>query len=114
MTRSFGLVAMVCSLAVVAILTAMNMRQNGPSSEAARDAQSQATAALGTINFTQAGTELAAFHAENGTYAGAVLPSSFGVTLVRADAMSYCLQSALGASTQHFAGPAGPAAPGPC
>ena len=114
MTRSLGLVAVVCSLAVVAILMAMNMRQAGPTSDTARDAQAQGSAAVGTINFTQAGTELAAFHAENGTYAGAVVPSSFGVTLVRADALSYCLQSGLGTLTQHFAGPSGPAAPGPC
>jgi hypothetical protein len=114
MGRSFGLVATLCSLAIVAILMAMNMQQNGPTSPTARKAEAQATAAVGTINFTQAATELAAFQAENGTYAGAALSPSFGVTLVRADAASYCLQSGAGASVQHFTGPAGPAAGGPC
>jgi hypothetical protein len=114
MGRSFGLVAMVCSLAIVAVLMAMQMRQNGPTSETARNAEAEATAAAGTINFMQAATELAAFHAENGTFAGAALPPSFGVTLVRADAASYCLQSGIRESVQHFTGPAGPAAGGPC
>jgi type II secretory pathway pseudopilin PulG len=114
MSRSFGLVAMVCSLAIVAVLMAMNMQKSGPTSKTARNAEAQATAAAGTINFSQAATELAAFHAENGTFAGAALPPSFGVTLARADAASYCLQSGIGASVQHFIGPAGPAAGGPC
>jgi hypothetical protein len=114
MGRSFGLVATLCSLAIVAILMAMNMQQNGPTSSTARKAEAQATAAVGTINFTQAATELAAFQAENGTYAGAALSPSFGVTLVRADAVSYCLQSGDGASVQHFTGPAGSAVAGPC
>ena len=114
MSRSFGLIATVCSLAIVAILMAMNMQQNGPASPTARKAEAQATVAVGTINFTQAATELAAFQAESGTYAGATLPPSFGVTLVRADTASYCLQSGAGASVQHFTGPAGPAAGGPC
>jgi hypothetical protein len=114
MSRSFGLVAMVCSLAIVAILMAMNMRQNGPTSETARTAEAEATAAAGTINFTQAAIELLAFQAEHGTYAGAVLPQSFGVMLVRADAASYCLQAGIRDSVQHFTGPAGPAAAGPC
>jgi hypothetical protein len=114
MSRSFGLVATVCSLAIVAVMMAMNMQQNGPTSQTARQAEDQANAAVGTINFTQAATELTAFHAESGTYAGAALTPSFGVTLVRADAASFCLQSGTGASVQHFTGPAGPAARGPC
>ena len=114
MSRTFGLVATVCSLAIVAVLMAMNMQQSGPTSPTARKAEDQATAAVGTINFTQAATELAAFQAEHGSYMGAALPPSFGVTLVRADAASYCLESGASASVQHFTGPAGPAVAGPC
>jgi hypothetical protein len=114
MSRGFGLVAVICSLAIVGALMALNARENGPTSENARSAEAQAMAAVGTLNFAQAATELAAFHAENGTYSGAALAPSFGVTLVRADAASYCLQAGVGAAVQRFTGPAGPVATGPC
>jgi hypothetical protein len=114
MSRGLGLVAVICSLAVVAALMALNARQSGPTSTSAQDAEAQAKAAVGSINFTQAAAQLEAFRAERGTYAGAVLPASFGVTLVRGDAASYCLQAGVGGSTQHFAGPGGNAAAGPC
>jgi hypothetical protein len=101
-------------MAIVAVLMALNASQNGPTSKSSKKAQSQATAAVSSLNFTQAGTELEAFHAENGTYAGAALPPSYGVTLVRADAASYCLQAGVSGATQHFTGPTGPVAAGPC
>ena len=86
MSRGFGVVVMVCSLAIVAVLMALNLRQSGPTSKTVKHAEAAATAAVGSLNFTGAATELEARHAENGTYAGAALPASFGVALVRADA----------------------------
>jgi Tfp pilus assembly protein PilE len=114
MGRAFGLISMVVSLALVAVLWAMSMQSNGPTSASTKKARHDATAAVSAINFTAAGPELEAFRAEHGTYAGAALPPAFGVTLMRADAMSYCLQSRVGASVQHFTGPSGTAAAGPC
>lgn len=114
MSRGFGLVVVICSLAIVAALMALNARNNGPTSQSAKRAEAEATAAVGSLNFTGAATELEAFHAENGTYAGAALPPAFGVTLVRADAASYCLQAGIGGSVQHFTGPGGSPAAGPC
>jgi len=114
MGRAFGLISLVVSLALVAILWALTMQHSGPTSATAKRAESQATAAVSSLNFTAASTQLEAYHAENATYTGATLPASFGVTLVRADAASYCLQSGVGASVQHFTGPGGPAAAGPC
>ncbi len=114
MSRGFGLIVVICSLAIVAILMALNAGQNGPTSKSAKRAETEATAAVSTLNFTQAGDELEAFHAENGTYAGAQLPASFGVALARADAASYCLQAGVGGGMQHFTGPGGPVAAGPC
>jgi len=114
MSRGFGLVAVICSLAIVAALMALKAQQNGPSSESARQAETQGTAAVGSLNFMQAATELEAYHAENGTYAGAALPPAFGVALVRADAGSYCLQAGLRGTMQHFTGPGGTPAAGPC
>jgi Tfp pilus assembly protein PilE len=114
MSRGFGLVAVICSLAIVAALMALNARESGPTSKRVQEAEAQAKSAVGTLNFTQAATELEAYHAENGTYAGAALPPAFGVTLVRADLASYCLQAGVGGSVQHFAGPGGTPAAGPC
>jgi len=114
MSRAFGLVSIVCSLALVAILMALNMQHNGPTSSSAKRAEKEATAAVASLNFTGAATELEAFQAENGTYVGATLPPAFGVTLARADAASYCLQAGIGASVQHLVGPGGTPAAGPC
>jgi hypothetical protein len=112
MSRAFGLVALVCSLGIVAILMAMNMSNNGPTSSSAKKAE--ATAAVGSLNFTGAATELEAYKAEHATYAGAVLLRSFGVTVVRADAASYCLQAGVGGAVQHYVGPGGTPAAGAC
>lgn len=114
MGRLFGLVSIVVSLALVGILWASSMQHSGPTSATAKRAEGDATAAVSAINFTAAATQLEAYHAENATYAGATLPPSFGVTLMRADAASYCLQSGTGSAAQHFAGPGGAAAAGPC
>jgi hypothetical protein len=114
MSRGFGVVAMVCSLAIVAVLMALNMSHNGPTSQSAKQAEADATAAVGSLNFTGAATELEAYKAEHATYAGAVLPPAFGVTFVRGDAVSYCLQAGVGGSIQHYVGPGGTPAAGPC
>src|SRR4051794_28129746 len=107
MGRAFGLISMVVSLALVAVLWAMSMQSNGPASSSTKKAEQDATAAVSSINFSAASTELEAFHAEHGSYAGAAITPSFGVTLARADAASYCLQTGTGASVQHFTGPGG-------
>jgi hypothetical protein len=112
--RAFGLISIVCSLALVAILMAMNMQHSGPTSATGQSAEQEANAAVAAMNFTAAATQLEAFHAENATYAGATLPPAFGVTLVRADVASYCLQAGAGTAVQHFTGPGGAAAAGPC
>ena len=113
MGRAFGLISVVCSLALVAVLWALTMH-SGPTSERTKQARDDATAAVSSINFTAAAPELEAYRAENGTYAGASLSPAFGVTLLRADATSYCLQAGVGTSVQHFAGPSGATAVGPC
>jgi hypothetical protein len=114
MGRAFGLVATVSSLAIVAVLMALSMGHNGPTAKSTKLAESQATAAVGSLNFTGAATELEAYKSEHATYAGAALPPAFGVTVVRADAASYCLQAGIGGTIQHFIGPGGTPASGPC
>lgn len=114
MGRAFGLVSIVVTLALLGILWAASMQSSGPTSSSTKNAEQDATAAVSSLNFTAAAPELEAFHAEHGTYAGATVAPSFGVTLVRADAATYCLQSGAGTSTQHYAGPNGAAAAGSC
>jgi type II secretory pathway pseudopilin PulG len=114
MGRAFGLISIVVSLALVGILWALTMQHSGPTSATAKRAESEATAAVSAMNLTAAATQLDLYHAENATYTGATVPPSFGVTLVRADAASYCLQAGVGGAMQHFSGPGGTPAAGPC
>ena len=114
MGRAFGLISIVCSLALVAVMWALTMQHSGPTSATTKRAEQEATAAVSSLNFSAAATELEAFHAESATYVGAALPPAYGVTLARADAASYCLQAGAGPSVQHFTGPGGSAAAGPC
>ena len=48
MGRAFGLVSLVCSLALVAILMALNMQHNGPTSSTAKRAETEAMRASAT------------------------------------------------------------------
>jgi hypothetical protein len=114
MSRGVGLVGMLVALALVGALWAMDARQNGPTSAQATHAETEAQQAVAGINFTQAAAQMETFHADSGTYLGATLPASFGVTLVRADASSYCLQSGTGSAAEHETGPGGSPAAGPC
>src|SRR4051794_6168179 len=93
MGRALGLMSMVVSLALVGILWVTQMQSNGPTSRSTKQARKDAAVAVSTLNFNAAATELEAFRAEHGTYAGAALAPSFAVTLVRADLASYCVQA---------------------
>jgi hypothetical protein len=62
--------------------------------------------------FTGAQASLDAQRNATGSYAGGVVVPP--ITLVRADATSYCLQLAQGAVLQHLAGPGGTPQPGGC
>ena len=115
MTRTgFGIVSLLVALVLGGALWAMNASKTGPSSEAAKQAESQAQQLSVTANFGQAAIQLETFHAENGTYVGASLPPVYRVTLARADASAYCLQAGTGAAVQHLAGPGGQPAAGSC
>ena len=112
MTRSMGLVMLVLSLAVGGYLFAQQAKTNGPTSQAAQQAETQASVAAAATSFDAALPTLQAWFADHATYAGAVLPPAYGVTLVRGDATSFCLQSGDGQS--HEKGPNGAPAAGPC
>ena len=110
MTRLVGLPMLLIALAVGGYLYATNAKSNGPTSPPVQQAITQAQVNVAATNFEQADAAMQGFFAQNGTYAGAVLPPGTGVVLVRSDASSYCLQ----AGTEHETGPGGQAQPGPC
>jgi hypothetical protein len=107
MVRGLSLVSVLVALLVGGWL--LTAQQSSPSRSTATQAIDEAQQAADGIAFQQAQAELEQFRSLNGTYAGASL-AGFGVTLARADAGSYCIETA----TAHVAGPGGAAAAGPC
>lgn len=65
-----------------------------------------------TARFTVAQQNLQLQLSSTGTYFGAQMPP--GLTLVRADAASYCVQLSDGGPVSHLQGPNGTAVAGPC
>ena len=107
MVRGLSLVSVLLALLVGGWL--LTAQQSSPSRTTATQAIDEAQQATDGVAFQQAQAELEQFRSLNGTYAGASL-AGVGVTLARADAGSYCIQTA----TAHVAGPGGAAAAGPC
>ncbi len=114
MSRVLGLSLLLVAAAVGAYLYAAQSQRVGPTANSATRAEAQAESVVAGTNFRGADESLQAWYAETGTYAGAVLPPGSGVVLVRADARSYCLQTATGATVEHELGPGGPPQPGSC
>jgi TRAP-type C4-dicarboxylate transport system permease small subunit len=87
-----------------------------PKAEATRDEAaddiSAVLATTGQAAFTGASASLEIHRRTTGSYAGARLAA--GMTLVRADASSYCVQTQVGAAVQHLAGPGGSPVAGAC
>ena len=98
------------SLAVGGFLFVQQSKTSGPASSVAQQAETQAAAAASATDFNAALPELQAWYADHGTYAGVSLPPAFSITVVSADATSYCLQ----AGAEHLLGPGGAPQPGPC
>ncbi len=107
MARVFGYVFMLAVLAVGGYLALKAAQDTGPTSPQAQQAQDAANQVSASINLQQATPVMEAWFNETGTYVGAQsqLPPTFGVTLVRADKFSYCLQAGSGANVQHMNGP---------
>jgi hypothetical protein len=110
----FRALAFVSLLAVVAI-GGYVYTQSAPEPAGSTPGTAVEHAAAGAAadaNLLTARTAVEAFFAAGGTYVGASAPA--GVTLVAADASTYCLQSDSGATARHLAGPGGSPAAGPC
>ena len=114
MTRSMGMVLLLVTLVIGAVLFAMQSRNQGPTSQAVTQAETLATQAATASNFQPMDQLMQVALGTNGTYAGAELPPGSGIVLVSATATSYCLQSGAGTTAEHELGPGGAPQPGPC
>ena len=110
MLRVLTVPAILITLFLGAYLSMQQMRSNGPTSPSGQQQIAQAQSAGAGVDFNQVVPTLQAYFDENQTYVGATLPPGSGVTLVSADATSYCLQS----GTEHEVGPGGTPQPGSC
>src|SRR4051812_5031612 len=116
MTRGLGLVSLLVSLVISGMLFSSQLKGGG-STPAAPDRNQlvqQAQAAAAAVNAGQADRELAAYQAENGTFAGAAVTDISGVTVVSAGATSYCLRIASNGAVLYDAGPGGTPSTNPC
>lgn len=105
MGRLFTYVFMLSALAAGGYFVVKAAQDTGPTSPQAQQAQDSADQVSASINLQQATPAMEAWFNQTGTYYGAQVPASFGVTLVRADTFSYCLQAGAGSNVQHMNGP---------
>jgi hypothetical protein len=100
----------------IAALAFGGWKMIAPQAEKATEAAGEsADAVVDTVSrayFTGAEASLAAQRSATGSYAGTPLQPP--VTLVRADASSYCIQLDRPSLQQHVNGPGGAPASGPC
>jgi hypothetical protein len=90
----------------------MLLPASGADSNQVSNAVSSMVNTITSAQFTGARATLDAQRGATGSYEGA--PLTPPMTLVRADATSYCIEYAQGAVVQHLIGPGGSPQPGPC
>jgi hypothetical protein len=109
MARGFGVLSLVASLVIAGMIFAMQMNGGGsrPSPAQENGAVREANNAAASLAMVQAERELTAYQAEHGTFAGAKVTGITGVTVLHADATTFCLQIGTGAGLVYEAGPGG-------
>ena len=112
--RTLGLPLLLVALLVGGYLFTQQSKTSGPTAATVTQAETQAQSYAASTNFQGAAQVLEAWYAASGTYAGATLPPGSGVSLVRADAQSFCLQTGDASAVMHETGPNGAVSPGPC
>jgi Tfp pilus assembly protein PilE len=106
MGRGLSLLLLLVPLVMGGYL--LNAQMNGASGGRSEIQQiDKARQAALDARFQQAAIQLEQFRVSNGTYAGS---TADGFVVARADAGSYCIETA----TQHLSGPGGSPAPGRC
>ncbi len=104
--RLFGIVVLLIGMAI-AVKGGMLPFGSGSS-----DSKSPMQRQIDRAVFVGAAASLDAYHAGSATYAGA--PAVPGVTVVRADTVSYCIQAQAGTTVEHEVGPGGIVTAGAC
>ena len=126
MTQRLGgtrVISLLVSAVVIGMLWQFGVLGGGGSGATSQPAPhiTQAENATGEANLTEITPAIAAFFADHGTYEGLGDPaqgllhydaSATGLTVVSADAASYCIQT--GTPVYSLRGPGGTATPGPC
>jgi len=104
-----GIVSLVVSLVLAGFLFSSQLGTGGskPSSPDKSPLVEQAQAAAATADAMQAERLLAAYQAENGTFAGATVSGVQGVMLLNAEPTTFCLQVTTGGGVLYDAGPGG-------
>ena len=107
MGRAFSYIFLLATLAIGGYLVLKAAQTTGPTSANEQQAEDAANQVSASINLQQATPVLEAWFNETGSYVGAQsqLPPAFGVTLVRADKFSFCIQAGAGTNVQHMNGP---------
>jgi hypothetical protein len=116
MTRGLGLVSLLVSLVISGMLFSSQLKGGGsaPSTPERNHIVQEAQAAAAAVTAGQAERELAAYQAENGTFAGAAVTGITGVTVVSAGPTSFCLRIARSDGVFYDAGPGGTPSSTPC
>jgi hypothetical protein len=109
MTRGLGLVSLVVSLVISLMLFSSQLTGGGskPASPKENPVLQQANSVAADAAAMQAERELAAYEAERGTFVGATVTDIAGVTVLHAEATTFCLQIASNNSAIYDAGPGG-------
>ena len=107
MGRAFSYIFLLAALAIGGYLVLKAAQDTPATSANQQQMEDDASQVAAAVNLQQATPAMEAWFNTTGTYVGAQsqLPASFGVTLVRADKFSYCLQAGSGANVQHMNGP---------
>jgi hypothetical protein len=109
MTRGLGLISLLVSLAICGMLYSSQLQGTAskPSSPQQNRVVQEANSAATRIAALQAERELAAYQAERGTFVGATVTDISGVTVLHAEATTFCLQIASNGGLLYDAGPGG-------
>jgi Na+-transporting methylmalonyl-CoA/oxaloacetate decarboxylase gamma subunit len=109
MTRGLGLVSLVVSLVVSLMLFSSQLTRGGakPASPKENPIVQQANFVAAEAAAMQAEHELAAYQADRGTFLGATVTDIAGVTVLHAEATTFCLQVVSNGSVLYDAGPGG-------
>src|SRR6266566_4418979 len=116
MTRGLGLVSLVVSLVVSLMLFSSQLTGGGskPVSPKQNPIVQQANSVAAEAAAMQAEHELAAYQADSGTFAGTNVTDIAGVTVLHAEATTFCLQIASNDRVLYDAGPGGTPTPQRC